>query len=380
MIFKRNLLVLFLLVTIIGTHETLACTTFCLKNKGEVLFGKNYDWMIGDGMIFVNKRGVSKMSAAGKNAARWNSKYGSITFNQYGREAPSGGMNEAGLVIELMWLDDTRYPQPDNRAEVDVLEWIQYNLDTAASVADVIKSSEAIRISSPVKLHYLTSDREGNSATIEFLDGKLAAHTGESLPVATLTNDTYASSLDFARKAAAPQSASSLDRFARASKKTSEFAAQAKNESEAVDYAFEILADAAQKGYTQWSIVYDQRRGRIYFRTRKSAAIKSLDLNSFDYTCGSTVKMLDIDTAGRGDAASRFADYTRTANRDLIERAFNGTDFLKNVPGRTRDLYADIPDKFSCAGSAPVKKETVSRSDYLGSLIRYCISVYLGTG
>jgi len=289
-------------------------------------------------------------------------------------------MNEAGLVIELMWLDDTRYPQPDKRAEVDVLEWIQYNLDTAASVADVIKSSEAIRISSPVKLHYLTSDREGNSATIEFLDGTLVAHTGESLPVATLTNDTYASSLDFSRKAAAAQSASSLDRFARASKKTSEFSAQAKNEREAVDYAFEVLADAAQKGYTQWSIVYDQRRGRIYFRTRKSPAIKSLDLNSFDYTCGSIVKMLDIDTAERGDAGSRFADYTRIANRDLIERAFNGTDFLKNVPGRMRDLYADIPDKFSCTGSAPVKKESVSRSDYLGSLIRYCISVYLGTG
>jgi choloylglycine hydrolase len=294
--FLQSVVVLLTLAGLFPTG-TFACTTFCLKNKGEVLFGKNYDWMIGDGMIFVNKRGVSKMSGAEKNPARWNSKYGSITFNQYGREAPSGGMNEAGLVIELMWLDDTRYPQPDNRAEVDVLEWIQYNLDTAASVADVIKSSEAIRISSPVKLHYLTSDREGNSATIEFLDGKLVAHTGESLPVATLTNDTYASSLDFSRKTIAPQSASSLDRFARASKKTSEFAAQAKNEREAVDYAFEVLADAAQKGYTQWSIVYDQKRGRVYFRTRKSPAIKSLDLNSFDYTCGSTVKMLDIDTA-----------------------------------------------------------------------------------
>ena len=91
--------------------------------------------------------------------------------------------------------------------------------------------------------------------------------------------------------------------------------------------------------------------------------------------------MLDIDTAEKGDTVSRFTDYSRTANRDLIERAFNGTDFLKNVPGRLRDLYADIPDKFSCTGSAPVKKETVSRSaDYLGSLIRYCISVYLGTG
>lgn len=364
MIFKRNLIVLILLVTVFGTSDILACTTFCLKNKGEVLFGKNYDWMIGDGMIFVNKRGVSKISAAEKKPAHWNSKYGSITFNQYGREAPSGGMNEAGLVIELMWLDDTRYPGPDSRAEVDVLEWIQYNLDTGTSVADVIKSAEAIRISSPVKLHYLTSDREGNSATIEFLDGKLVAHTGNDLPVATLTNNTYASSLDFARKAGAAEtnSPSSFDRFARASKKTSEFVAQAKNEREAVDYAFETLADAAQKGYTQWSIVYDQKRGRIYFRTRKSPAIKSLDLNSFDYTCGSAVKMLDIDTAEKGDAAARFTDYSRSANRDLIERAFNGTDFLKNVPGRLRDIYADIPDKFSCAVNNPQKESAAKRT------------------
>jgi hypothetical protein len=39
--------------------------------------------------------------------------------------------------------------------------------------------------------------------------------------------------------------------------------------------------------------------------------------------------MLDIDTAEKGDTAPRFADYSRPANRDLIERAFNGTDFLK---------------------------------------------------
>jgi len=37
---------------------TFGCTTFCLKNKGEVLFGKNYDWNIGNGLsifIFTNR-------------------------------------------------------------------------------------------------------------------------------------------------------------------------------------------------------------------------------------------------------------------------------------------------------------------------------------
>src|SRR5215470_5207291 len=85
-----------------------ACTTFCLKNKGEMLFGRNYDYMFGDGMIMVNKRGVVKVSTseAPEKPAQWTSKYGSVTFNQYGRENPMGGMNEAGLVIELMWLDE----------------------------------------------------------------------------------------------------------------------------------------------------------------------------------------------------------------------------------------------------------------------------------
>src|SRR5688500_6740984 len=211
---------LFAVVFIAGliTSEALACTTFCLKNKGEVLFGKNYDWMIGDGAAFVNRRGVSKWSGLEneKNPAKWTSRYGSVTFNQYGWESPSGGMNEVGLVIELMWLDDTEYPQPDDRPAIGVLEWIQFNLDTAATAEEVIRNSAAVRIASAVKLHYLVSDKYGNSATVEFLDGKLVAHTGEKLPVSALANDTYTRSLEYSKTAQAPTSESSLDRFSRA--------------------------------------------------------------------------------------------------------------------------------------------------------------------
>ena len=191
------------------------CTTFCLKNKKEVLFGKNYDWMIGDGMIFVNKRGVSKLSSEDENPARWVSKYGSVTFNQYGWESPSGGMNEEGLVIELMWLDETQYPLADERPTIDVLEWIQFNLDTAATTDEVIRNSQTVRISSPVKLHYLVNDRSGYSATIEFLDGKLVAHTGDKLPYSSLANDTYARSLEYSKSGSPSAGEGSLDRFTR---------------------------------------------------------------------------------------------------------------------------------------------------------------------
>jgi penicillin V acylase-like amidase (Ntn superfamily) len=345
---------LFLIVISLSGVRISACTTFCLKQGDEVLFGKNYDWMIGDGLVFVNQRGVEKssMTEGVEAPARWTSKYGSVTFNQYGKDNPSGGMNEAGLVIELMWLDDTVYPKPDSRPVVDVLEWIQYQLDTSATVADVIKNSEAVRISSLVKLHYLVNDKAGNSATIEFLGGQLVAHSGGNLAVSTLTNDTYEKSLNYSKTVTAEKakSESSLDRFTRAASRTKEFAAKLKNETEAVNYAFEILANVAQKNSTQWSIVYDQKRSKIHFRSLQSALIKSVDAKLFDYSCGGAVKIFDVNAKETGDVTAKFADYSRKANRDLIERAFNGTPFLKLIPAATRDAQAEFAEKFVCEG------------------------------
>lgn len=359
--------VILLALLIVTGIQGYACTTFCLKNKGEVLFGKNYDWMIGEGMIFVNKRGVSKEGTDKTNAAKWISKYGSVTFNQYGRENPSGGINEAGLTIELMWLDDTQYPKADARPAVDVLEWIQYNLDNYASVDEVIRNGETNRIASDVKLHYLVNDKAGNSATVEFLEGRLVAHTASTLPVPTLTNDTYARSLEFSTKTdtASAQGPGSLQRFARAAEKTREFDKKAMAEKEAVDYAFDILANVAQPGYTQWSIVYDQKRGRIYFRTMQSPEIKSIDTHSFDYSCASRVKILDVNTKDTGDITSKFKDYTLAANRDLIERSFSGTPFLKMVPSVFKDTLASYPEKFPCTAAPPKKTAAVHPPGFL---------------
>jgi len=355
----------FLVLASIFAVQAFSCTTFCLKNKDEVLFGKNYDWMIGDGLVFVNKRGVEKSAlvSGSETPARWVSKYGSVTFNQYGKDNPSGGMNEAGLVIELMWLEDTQYPKTDSRPVVDVLEWIQYQLDISANVREVIKNAEAVRIASLVKLHYLVNDRQGNSATVEFLNGNMVAHTGETLAVSALTNDTYEKSVNYS-KSVAPERAkteSSLDRFTRAANKTKEFSAKPKTETEAVNYAFELLSNVAQKNSTQWSIVYDQKRAKIHFRSMQNPGVKSIDTRAFDYSCGSAVKIFDVNAKESGDISGKFADYTRAANRDLIERSFNGTPFLKLVPATERDEMAKFPETFTCEGvQANRKPETIT--------------------
>lgn len=367
-------LVSLLIVVSITVTGVFGCTTFCLKSNSEVLFGKNYDWMIGDGMLFINKRGVSKRSSEEVNPARWVSKFGSVTFNQYGWESPSGGMNEAGLVIELMWLDDTQYPKPDDRPAVDVLEWIQFNLDTAATTDDVIRNSESVRIVSAVKLHYLVNDKYGNTATIEFLDGHLVAHTGDRLPAAALTNDTYVRSLEYSKRAGSPTSESSLDRFTRAASKSKEFPNLSRKAKDAVDYAFETLANVAQKNSTQWSIVYDQKRGRVYFRTKKKPELKSIDTTTLDFACGTPVKVLDVDVKETGDVTRQFKVLARETNRNLIERAFNGTDFLKSVPDVARNYYAEFPERFGCAAKGPVtapvdSKSLIASGEFAGYLL-----------
>ncbi|HXT50452.1 MAG TPA: hypothetical protein VN811_05385, partial [Thermoanaerobaculia bacterium] len=110
---------------LIGVAPGLACTTFVLRDGGMVLFGKNYDWSLGDGLLVVNPRGLVRTAIVGPGvrAATWTARFGSVTFNQYGVASPSGGINEAGLAIELMWLDEARYPDADQRPVVGNLEW-----------------------------------------------------------------------------------------------------------------------------------------------------------------------------------------------------------------------------------------------------------------
>mgnify|MGYP002750920396 CR=1 FL=1 len=62
-----------------------ACTTFVLKDRDRLVFGRNYDWDVSEALILTNKRDVAKYAYTTDNPARWVSRYGSITFNQYGR-------------------------------------------------------------------------------------------------------------------------------------------------------------------------------------------------------------------------------------------------------------------------------------------------------
>jgi Linear amide C-N hydrolases, choloylglycine hydrolase family len=314
------------LLAILTATAADACTTFCTRG----LFGRNYDFEIGHGMVVVNKRGVKKTAERG---TPWTSAHGSLTFNQFGRDNPTGGMNEKGLVVELMWMDSTRYPAADARPEVGTLEWIQYQLDNSANVDEVLGNAGRIRISNRgVPLHFLVADRAGNVATIEFLDGRLVVHRGDTLPVPVLANDQYSRSLTMMREGA-------NDRFARAAKGMRTTAS--------VDDAFAILDDVAQP-HTQWSIVYDIRNLAVFWRTADNRDRRSLRFASLDFACATPVKVLDIHT-GTGDIAKRLTDYTRAQNLALVRRSIRETSFTRETPDADIETSAKWPEKSVCS-------------------------------
>jgi choloylglycine hydrolase len=352
---KTSLLLVVLFLTMQLTDSGWACSTFVLKNDDRQVFGRNYDWNLDDALLVVNKRGCSKRSIIKPDEkgekAIWTASYGSITFNQYGRELPMGGMNEAGLVVEAMALSETRYPDPDDRPYVgSASQWRQYLLDTCATVAEVIATDRNIRISNQVTgpgIHVLVLDKNGDRAAIEFLNGRMKVYTGRDLPVAVLTNDTYAESLQCLKDNRPPlfDAYSSITRFITAAKRNQ--SCQAKTTNELVTFAFDTLA-AVASGRTQWRIVYDNKNMVVYFRTRANHKIRHINVSKFDFFPATPVKILDVNADLSGEVTENFSDYTYNANRDLIGRAYRKTSFLSQIPDERLDAIARFPERFEC--------------------------------
>lgn len=346
-----------------------ACTSFQLNQNGQVVVGKNYDWMVAEGLIMVNKRGVAKtalMPNGRENVsdvpATWTSQYGSISFNQYGRERLAGGMNEAGLVVESMGLfENSRFPRPDERPCISMHQWMQYQLDNAVRVQDVLDSDKFVRIQprKGVHIHYLVSDRAGDCAVIEFIDGKMVCRTNESLPYAVLTNDTYDASLDYLRRdeIPAPDKYRSIERFIKATKMVEGY--HSNDTLPPVDQAFDVLksvqwsARRTRRGvswttHTRWSIVYDSTNLRIHFRTFDNPRIRQVDFRAFDFSCAAPVQVLDINAPLAGNVSGHFVDYTTRMNRDLIETAYNNTVYLPRFPDEWFDALSRYPETTRC--------------------------------
>ncbi len=333
-----------------------ACTTFILRSNEGQVFGRNFDWSFDDALLVVNKRGCRKKSTTRSEEkgqkAIWTAKYGSLTFNQYGRELPQGGMNEVGLVVEGMSLKETQYPIPDSRPYVgSSLQWRQYILDTCATVAEVIATDKKIRITNTSRgpgVHFLVLDKDGDCALIEFLDGHMKIYRGSNLPVAVSTNSPYEASLEYLQINKPPiiDKWNSIQRFITASHRLKGYDKDSEKNN-LVDYAFNTLSEVSFDS-TQWRIVYDNINMHAYFKTKTNNKIRYIHFSKLDFSPQSQVKILDANAKLTGDVTNDFSVYSYDANRRLIGVSYKQVRFLSRIPNERLDAIARFPESFEC--------------------------------
>ncbi|MFT6908038.1 MAG: penicillin V acylase-like amidase (Ntn superfamily) [Oleiphilaceae bacterium] len=324
-VFITAIITLLLIVTSLCAPAR-ACTAFSHKTSEGIIYAANLDQLslITEGLVFVNRRGIAKENIrdnADGTKLNWVSQYGSITFNIAGRGFAWSGMNEAGLVITALEWRDSEYPASDKRAPLDIGFWAQYILDNFASVDEVIKADAKVRLITDGGFpnHFLVTDAKGRSAALEYIDGKLEVYTDNNLPVSAMSNMSYARALE-AYQNDGPRwwwsnPGRSSERFATAAKRMSSFAST--KDLNATPYAFDTLVKVADQ-YTKWSVVYNIDMRKIWFRTITSGEIKSVTMDSFDFSCTSPLLMIDVDTTLKGNVSKAFIPYNRQVNQRVF--------------------------------------------------------------
>ncbi len=304
------------------------CSVFSFSAGGNYYTGKNLDWPVGYGYIIINTRGSSNTALTFKDGTpfKWKSVYGSVTFNQFGKGMPLGGMNEKGLVVEELSYSPSSFPEEKGIPVVNELQWIQYQLDNFKSVEEVVLNISKIGIKKLLAgVHYFISDHEGNCAVVEFINNKVEIYSGKNLPVRALTNNRYKNSLKylklhsgFGASMVVRKESGSPERFVRASlhlKSMNRLKSEKPWKS-----AFRILDDLSQND-TQWSIVYDPVSLSVKIKTGRSGNIKYVKIKNLAFEGLKGTRFFDIDKEISGTLQNR--DFTHLGinhNNKLVRK------------------------------------------------------------
>ncbi len=373
---KLNKIFILVIIILSSYIYNFACTGFSIKSNNHTVVCFNYDLQYGDGFIFVNKRNMERQRFLlyAEKPIHWVSKYGSITFNVAGVNLPHDGMNEAGLVVLSMGLDDTKFPSPDNRPAIDENGWIQYQLDNSANIDQVIKNMEKIRISSRSigDSHFLIIDSTGNSIVIEYVNGEENIYSDKNLPYRILANDTYSNMLAYLNqqkefggvKENKFRVGSSCSRFTYIAKRLREYNPSSESE---IDFAFGVLNDVKQSN-TQYQVIYDIANRSINYKSHNSNDVKRIRFDEINFDCDMPILMTDIQSSFTGDIKNDFLEYDfQRCKEELIE--FNKKTF-EYLPNEVLFEIADSPARSKCInnGFKASDKNNIKMSDLTASL------------
>jgi penicillin V acylase-like amidase (Ntn superfamily) len=198
-ILPRILSLLILAIAVASGPLADACTRVVYQGpNGTVITARSMDWKDEiPANLWVFPRGMERTGEVGPNSIRWKSKYGSVATSSFDI-ATTDGMNEKGLVANMLWLTESSYADFDKNGTkkgVAISLWLQYILDNYASVAEAVgelKKEEFVVVSDLIPgtdrfttVHVSISDATGDNAVLEYIDGRLVIHHDRSYTVMT---------------------------------------------------------------------------------------------------------------------------------------------------------------------------------------------------
>ena len=330
-----------IVMALLPMSESLACSrAVYLGPEDTIITVRSMDWATDLGSnLWSFPRGMARDGAAGPRSIRWTSKYGSVVATAF-ELATADGMNEKGLVANLLYLAESEYAkQPRDNAQqaMSISAWAQYVLDNYATVAEAVADlrKEAFRVV-PVDspdghagtVHLAISDQSGDSAIFEYVGGKLVIHHGRQYQVMTNSPiyDQQLALADYWKQIGGttmlPGTNRAADRFVRASFYINAIPKTA-NINEAVASAFSVIRNVSVPlgistpgqpniSSTLWRTVSDHKNRRYYFESTRTPNVFWVALADIDFTAGKPAGHLVL-TSGAiyaGNTARQFQPAT----------------------------------------------------------------------
>jgi len=313
-----------------------ACTrAVYLGDNGDVITARSMDWKVDVATnLYVLPRGIARTGQAGPKSVKWKARYGSVVATGYDVSS-TDGMNEKGLVANMLWLVESEYPQKrGTKPGLAISLWAQYVLDNFATVSEAVTALQRepyaiVTDKVPgedrqATLHLSLSDASGDSAIIEYIGGRQVIHHDRSYQVMTnspifeqqLVLNAYWQQIG--GTVMLPGTNRSADRFARASFYINAIP-KAEDPVEALASVFSVIRNASVPygittpgepniSSTRWRTVADHKRKLYFFESALTPNTFWVDLNKVDF--GGQVLKLDLGPDQRntfsGDALSHF--------------------------------------------------------------------------
>lgn len=190
----RNFTIVIAFIPNVISFTSYACTTVFWNDNGiSQVVARSVDLYTSDlPLIKAMPRGTKHSGEAGENSLTWSSKYGTLAVTAFHSNAVSDGMNEKGLVVHLLYLAETQYPQSNSDAQkISNVLWAQYVLDNFSTVDEALQGTKDLQIVATKvydkiwPLHLAMEDATGDSAIIEFIQGKMHVYHGQQYQVMT---------------------------------------------------------------------------------------------------------------------------------------------------------------------------------------------------